>query len=94
IQMPSYTDEEKIAIGRDYLFPSALEESGLSPDELQIKDNIWPQVVRPLGFDAGVRTLKRNIQRLCQKTARLIFEGKVKSLLVDESNVKQFLPKW
>ncbi|MBU1130095.1 AAA family ATPase [Patescibacteria group bacterium] len=94
IQMPSYTDEEKTAIGHDYLFPSALKESGLSPDELQIKGNIWPQVVRPLGFDAGVRTLKRNIERLCQKTARLIFEGKIKSLIVDESNVKEFLPKW
>ncbi|RLC35370.1 hypothetical protein DRH14_01125 [Candidatus Shapirobacteria bacterium] len=94
IQMPSYTDEEKIAIGRDYIFPSAVKEAGLTPQELQIAPDIWAQVVRPLGFDAGVRTLKRNIQRLCQKTARLIFEGKVKSVVVDQSNVKQFLPQW
>jgi hypothetical protein len=36
IQMPSYTDEEKIAIGRDYLLPKAIQESGLSPQEIQI----------------------------------------------------------
>jgi ATP-dependent Lon protease len=91
--MPSYTDEEKIAIGRDYLFPKALEESGLTADEIQIHHDIWPQIVRPLGFDAGVRTLKRNIEGLCRKAAKLILEGQSK-ILVDDSNIKQFIPQW
>lgn len=94
IQMPSYTDEEKIAIGRDYILPSAIKDAGLKPGELLIAPSIWPQVVRPLGFDAGVRTLKRNIEGLCRKTARLIFENKTKAVTVDESNVKHFLPQW
>ncbi|MFA6250010.1 MAG: AAA family ATPase [Candidatus Shapirobacteria bacterium] len=94
LQMPSYTDEEKIAIGRDYLLPRAMTESGISPSELQISSDIWLQIVRPLGFDAGVRTLKRNIEGLCRKTARLIFEGQLKSLLIDETNVKKFMPQW
>jgi len=94
IQMPSYTDEEKTAIGRDYLFPKALVESGLSPKELVISQNVWLQVVRPLGFDAGVRTLKRNIEGLCRKAAKLIFEGQTKQVVVDESNIKQFVPQW
>jgi len=94
IQMPSYTDEEKIAIGRDYLLPKAIQESGLSPQEIQIAPDIWLNIVRPLGFDAGVRTLKRNIEGLCRKTAKLIFEGKAKQVLVDASNVKYFIPQW
>ena len=94
IQMPSYTDEEKIAIGRDYIFPQAIEAAGLKPDELVIAPNMWGQIVRPLGFDAGVRTLQRNIEGLCRKTAKLIFEGKYKKIVVDESNVKTFLPQW
>jgi ATP-dependent Lon protease len=94
IQMPSYTDEEKIAIGRDYIFPKALKASGLSSDEIQISPNIWKQIIRPLGFDAGVRTLQRNIEGLCRKTAKLIFEGKTKQLVLDESNVKIYLPQW
>lgn len=94
IQMPSYTDDEKIHIGREYLFPKALTDSGLSAQEIQISPNIWEQIIRPLGFDAGVRTLQRNIDGLCRKVAKLIVEGKVKQLVLDESNIKTFLPQW
>jgi ATP-dependent Lon protease len=94
IQMPSYNDEEKIIIGRDYLLPRAIKLSGISPEELKIDPSLWNQIVRPLGFDAGVRTLQRNIEGLCRKAAKLIFEGKVKQLVLDSSNVKTFLPQW
>jgi ATP-dependent Lon protease len=94
IQMPSYTDEEKIVIGRDYIFPKVIQESGLKPDELKISPELWDQIVRPLGFDAGVRTLQRNIEGLCRKAAKLIFEGSLKQVTVDSSNIKTFLPQW
>jgi ATP-dependent Lon protease len=94
IQMPSYTDEEKIIIGRDYLLPRAIKLSGIRPEELKIDPSLWNQIVRPLGFDAGVRTLQRNIEGLCRKAAKLIFEGKVKQLVLDSSNIKTFLPQW
>lgn len=94
IQMPSYTDEEKIVIGRDYIFPKVIKESGLKPEELKISPELWDQIVRPLGFDAGVRTLQRNIEGLCRKAAKLIFEGSVKQVVVDSSNIKTFLPQW
>lgn len=94
IQMPSYSDEEKIVIGRDYIFPKAIKEAGLRPEEIQISSSVWDQIVRPLGFDAGVRTLQRNIEGLCRKVAKMIFEGRIKQIIVDESNVKTFLPQW
>ncbi len=94
LQMPSYNDEEKIVIGREYIFPKAIKLSGLRPEELQIKPELWGQIVRPLGFDAGVRTLQRNIEGLCRKSAKIIFEGKSKQVIVDESNIKFFLPQW
>jgi len=94
IQMPSYTDEEKINIGKLYLLPQALKESGISPQELVINDSVWLNVVRPLGFDAGVRTLKRNIEGLCRKAAMEIFSGKTKKLVIDESNIKYYVPQW
>jgi len=93
IQMPSYTDEEKIAIGQDYIFPKALRDSGLTADELKIKDDVWLGIVRPLGFDAGVRTLKRNIEGLCRKAAAMILSG-TKQVVIDETNIKKFIPQW
>jgi len=94
IQMPSYTDEEKTVIARDYLLPKALKNTGLTSSDLKIGDDLWPQIVRPLGFDAGVRTLQRNIEGMCRKVAKVILEGKSRQVIVDESNVKTFLPQW
>jgi len=94
IEMPSYSDEEKTAIAKDHLLPQALRDTGLSASELQISPSVWPNIIRPLGFDAGVRTLKRNIEGLCRKVARLILEKNVEKVVIDESNVKQFIPQW
>jgi ATP-dependent Lon protease len=94
IQMPSYTDEEKIIIAKDYLLPKVLKSTGLTSADLQIKNDLWPQIVRPLGFDAGVRTLHRNIEGMCRKVAKIILEGKIKQVIIDESNIKTLLPQW
>jgi ATP-dependent Lon protease len=94
LQMPSYNDEEKTVIARDYLLPKALKSTGLTSSDLQISENMWPQIVRPLGFDAGVRTLQRNIEGMCRKVAKVILEGKITKVTIDESNVKTFLPQW
>lgn len=94
IQMPSYTDEEKITIAKDYLLPRALKANGLTQEDLNVSADIWPQIVRPLGFDAGVRTLQRNIEGMCRKVAKIILEGKTRQVTVDESNIKTFLPQW
>jgi ATP-dependent Lon protease len=94
IQMPSYTDSEKTAIGKDYLLPQALKDTGLKPQELQIQEATWPQIIRPLGFDSGVRTLKRTIESLCHKAAKLIFEQQAQSLTISPENVKEFIPRW
>ncbi len=50
IQMPSYSDEEKIAIGRDYVFSKFMLEAGLSKDNLTIDDETWLLIVSPLCF--------------------------------------------
>lgn len=94
IQMPSYTDEEKIKIGKDYMFPKELASCGLTRQQLIIVDDVWPIIVRPLGFDAGIRTLERTINGICRKIARLIVEEKGSSFELNSDNIKQFLPTW
>lgn len=93
IQMPSYTDHEKITIGKEYVFKRLLRESGLREDQLQIAEDVWPKVVRPLGFDSGIRSLERTINGICRKVARLIVEGKGSSFYLTNENIKEFLPQ-
>src|SRR3989338_7003745 len=92
IEMPSYTDEQKITIGKDYLLPRALASSGLSEKELTIDDDTWDQIVRPLGFDAGMRTLDRTINAISRKVAKQKLEGKIHKVAVTAENLKEYLP--
>lgn len=91
IQMPSYTDEEKIHISREYLLPKALKEAGLLPSQLIIDESVWPVVARPLGYDAGIRTLQRTLAALTRRVAREIVEGKTATVKVDINNYKQYM---
>lgn len=92
IQMPSYTDEEKTAIAKKYLFPRILEQTGLLPEQIAINDAVWPIIIRPLGFDSGIRSLERAIEGVCRKVARMIVEKKSQSIQVTNENIREFLP--
>ena len=94
IRMPSYTDEEKITIGKNYVLPRMMKESGLPEGTLKIEETVWPKIVRPLGYDAGVRTLQRTINGICRKVAKMIVEGKGRQFNLTETNIKDFLPTW
>lgn len=91
VRMPSYSDEEKIKIGKDYVFPKIVASAGLKPEQLTITDVTWPVIVRPLGFDSGMRTLERTITGICRKAAREIVEGKTQSVTITPENVKNYL---
>ncbi len=94
IQMPSYTDEEKITIAKDYVLPRTLQKSGLGKDALVIGDDVWAKLVRPLGYDAGIRTLERTIDGICRKVAKMVVSGQGQSFKVNLENLKEFMPTW
>lgn len=94
IQMPSYSDEEKIKIAKDYVLPQLMRESGLTAENLTIDDALWPKLVRPLGYDAGIRSLERTMNALCRKVARMIVEGKGKSFHITSENMKEFIESY
>lgn len=92
LMMPSYSDEEKITIGRDYVLPKIMRESGLPEGTMKIDPEIWPKIVRPLGFDAGIRTLERTINNMVRKAAKEIVLGKTKQAEINEQNLQQYMP--
>lgn len=93
VRFTSYSDDEKVAIAKNYLLPKVLEATALRPEQLEIAENIWPQIVRPLGFDAGIRQLERNLTSLCRRAARQIVEGTAQKVVVNQDNIKQFMPE-
>lgn len=92
VQMPSYTDDEKIVIAKSYLFPKIQKQTGLLANQLIIDETLWPSIIRPLGFDSGIRSLERTIEGICRKTARIIIEGAAQGPVhITVENLKQFL---
>jgi len=95
IQMPSYNDEEKTIIGKDFIFPKILKENGLQPSQIVIDQALWSSIIRPLGYDSGTRSLQRTIETICRKVARMIVEGKVakdQAVTINAQNLRQFVP--
>jgi ATP-dependent Lon protease len=94
IQMPSYSDIEKITIAKEYVLPELLRASGLTKENLTVDDAIWPKLIRPLGYDAGIRSIERTINDVCRKVARMIVEGKGKTFRITETNIKEFVESY
>ncbi len=90
IQMPSYNDEEKTVIGRDYVLPKVKKLIGLQPEQLTIDDPVWEEIIRPLGYDSGIRGLERLINMMCRKAARIIVSGEAKQIKITLDNYKTF----
>lgn len=91
IQMPSYSDEEKLFIGKNYLLPKAEMEAGLLVNSLEIDEAVWPQIIRPLGFDGGIRSLQRSLQSIVRKVARKMVEGERGPFKITAENLTDFL---
>jgi ATP-dependent Lon protease len=90
IQMPSYTDEEKIVIAKKYIFPRHIKEAGLSLENVNIADSLWTKLVRPLGFDAGVRSIERTIEAIVRKIAYKVMTGQGHQFIINEENIREY----
>ncbi len=78
IQLSGYTAEEKHEIAKRYLIPRQIERNGLTPEQVEIKDEVIALVIRDYTREAGVRNLERELGTLCRKVAREFAEGKAK----------------
>jgi len=92
IRFDGYTTDEKVAIGRGYLWPRQVERNGLSPDDVTTDDDVLRRVVSDYTREAGVRQLERELGRLLRKTATRIAAGQQpKPVVVDAAAVLEAL---
>src|SRR6516225_22381 len=80
IRLSGYTEDEKIAIAKQYLLPKQMKNNGIKPDELHVAESALRDIVRYYTREAGVRNLERDVSKICRKV--------VKSLLLKQSEGK------
>ncbi len=91
IRFTSYTDEEKEVIAKQYILPKVYENLHISSDHVVIDDDVWPSLIRPVGFDAGIRQLERNIATMMRSAARMIVEKSPLPIRITKENLNQFV---
>ena len=64
---------------------------GFHQIKIQISQEVWPMLIRPVGFDAGIRQLERNIATLARSAAREIVSGKSIPIVVTPENLKHYV---
>jgi ATP-dependent Lon protease len=93
IELPGYTEWEKIAIARQYLIPKQAENNGVKDLPITWSDEALTQIVHRYTKEAGVRNLEREIATVCRKIAKeWLAGGKVAQLAFDVAPEK--LPEW
>jgi ATP-dependent Lon protease len=90
IGFPGYTLEEKLHIAKDYLWPKQLEVNGL-PKSIAIPDSSIKDVVVHYTREAGVRSLERQLAKICRKLAREHADAKSHTTEVSPTQVKKYL---
>src|SRR5262249_33674010 len=91
LELPGYTEEEKVQIARQYLVPRGRENSGVNAEQIEFQDTALQHVVRHYTRETGVRNLERQITNICRKHARRLLEGKDPHLVVDPRIVEELL---
>ncbi|MCL6432169.1 MAG: endopeptidase La [Anaerolineae bacterium] len=91
IELPGYTEEEKVKIASRYLLPRQLKEHGLQPSSLRLSENVIRQIIRLYTREAGVRNLERELASVCRKVAKGLASGGPASVRVTAQNLHGFL---
>ncbi len=93
IELPSYTETEKLEIAKRYLVPRQLEEHGLTRQDLKLHDGTLRKLIREYTREAGVRQLEREIAALARKAARKIVarNGSATTVKLDAGGLEKLL---
>lgn len=91
IQIPGYTEEEKLNIASRYLIPKQIKQHGLKEGSIIIPERAIRDIINNYTREAGVRNLERQIASICRKAARRILETKQERVRITSANLKKYL---
>lgn len=91
IEIPGYSEDEKIEIARRFLLPRQLSEHGLLARDVQVSDDALRAMVRHYTLEAGVRGFARNLAGVCRKVARARATGEKKRHRITPETLERYL---
>lgn len=91
IRIPGYTEDEKLNIAKNYLIPKQYKDNGVEKGEVTISDSAILAIIRHYTREAGVRSLEREISKICRKVIREHLLGKKTKTSVSGRNISKYL---
>jgi ATP-dependent Lon protease len=93
IRLPGYTEDEKMNIARRYLLPKQMKNNGVKDEELKVSDAAILDIVRYYTREAGVRSLEREMAKICRKAVKqmLMHKKDTKTVSVTPRNLDKYL---
>ena len=92
IRLSGYTEDEKLNIAKQHLVDKQIERNGLKAKELTIEDSAIVGIIRYYTREAGVRSLEREISKICRKAVKMILLKETKApVIVNQDNLNKFL---
>jgi ATP-dependent Lon protease len=91
IELPGYTETEKLKIAKKYLIPRQLKEHGLRRNRCTLKDDAMLAILRGYTREAGVRNLERNIAAICRAVATRVAKGKQRQAAIRRQDLTRIL---
>jgi ATP-dependent Lon protease len=92
IHVSSYMEDEKINIATHYLVPKVIKNNGLKPEEISISESALRDIIRYYVREAGVRSLERELSKICRKVVKsLLLKGRDSKVVVNSRNLDKYL---
>ncbi len=91
LELPGYTEEEKLMIARQFLIPKERFEHGLTEDNIEFEDEALRVIIRSYTRESGVRNLEREIAAVCRAVAKDVAQDKTEKQIVTAESVHDYL---
>ncbi len=91
IEVPSYTEEEKLQISKRHLLPKQIEAHGLPAKSVKMTDKVLRQLIEGYTREAGVRTLERTVAKVVRKSAVTMLDDGVETVTVTPEMLRKYL---
>jgi ATP-dependent Lon protease len=96
VELAGYTEEEKLAIAKQFLIPRQVKENGITANHVSIGTKVLREIISHYTLEAGLRNLEREIGTICRKIARKVAESQKGPFTITSANLQRYLgvPKY